>query len=105
MALMQCFPELHCRARMPGRDEDDMGALASYHYAFFDTMIDPHTRTNLSEDYAFCRRIASIGIMPAVDTRSNFTHQGVAVYPGDLARSLELRRAVSRRDAKLGVAS
>jgi hypothetical protein len=54
----------------------------------------------LSEDYALCRRIESIGITPAVDTRSNLTHQGVAVFQGDLARSLELQRSASRLDAK-----
>jgi hypothetical protein len=96
VALMQRFPELHCRTQMKGREEHDTGALASLHYAFFDTMIDPQTRSYLSEDYAFCRRVASIGITPAVDTRSNFTHQGVAVFRGDLARSLAPQRTASR---------
>ncbi len=99
-ALIQRFPELHCRTRMQGRDDEDAGVAASLHYSFFDTMIDPQTRVYLSEDYAFCRRIESIGITPAVDTRSNFTHQGVAVFQGDLARSLELQRSASRLDAK-----
>jgi hypothetical protein len=103
LALMRRFPELHCRARLQGRDEHDAGAPASLHYAFFDTMIDPQTRSYLSEDYAFCRRIESIGITPVVDTRSNFTHQGVAVFQGELARSLGLQRLASRRNANSGV--
>ncbi|MGF6242918.1 MULTISPECIES: hypothetical protein [Paraburkholderia] len=99
-ALIQRFPELHCRTRMQGREDDDAGVAASLHYSFFDTMIDPQTRVYLSEDYAFCRRIESIGITPAVDTRSNFTHQGVAVFRGDLARSLKLQRSASRLGAR-----
>ncbi|WP_244106049.1 hypothetical protein [Paraburkholderia phenazinium] len=100
LALMRHFPELQCSARMKGREEDDTGVLGALHYAFFDTMIDPQTRTYLSEDYAFCRRIASIGITPAVDTRSNFTHQGVAVFRGDLERSLNLQRLAARGGAE-----
>jgi hypothetical protein len=99
LALMRHFPELQCRTRMKDREDDDTGVLGTLHYAFFDTMIDPQTRTYLSEDFAFCQRIASIGITPAVDTRSNFTHQGVAVFRGDLARSLELQRETSRPKA------
>jgi len=94
-ALIAHFPELQCRTWLKDREDDDAAVLGSLHYAFFDTMIDPQTRTYLSEDYAFCRRIASIGITPAVDTRSNFSHQGVAVFRGDLTRSLELQRDAS----------
>jgi hypothetical protein len=61
------------------------------HYAFFDTMIDPVTRTYLSEDFAFCRLIRGIGIRPFVDMRSKLMHQGVARYAGDLERSLSMR--------------
>ncbi|MGF6724052.1 hypothetical protein P3T43_003419 [Paraburkholderia sp. GAS41] len=92
-ALIERFPELHCRTRMQGHDDESVAA--SLHYSFFDTMIDPQTRVYLSEDYAFCRLIERIGITPAVDTRSNFSHQGVAVFHGDLARSLNLQRSAS----------
>jgi hypothetical protein len=92
---MQRFPELHCRSRLAGRPELDTGEQAAFLYAFFDTVIDPDSRLYLSEDYAFCRLIASIGITPAVDARSNLRHQGIAVYEGDLARSLALQRAMA----------
>lgn len=95
LALMQRFPELHCRSRLAGRPELDTGEQAAFLYAFFDTVIDPESRLYLSEDYAFCRLIASIGITPAVDARSNLRHQGIAVYEGDLARSLALQRAMA----------
>lgn len=84
LALMRRFPELHCRACLQGRDEHDVGARASLHCAFFDTKIDAQMRFYLSGDQAFCQRIGSIGIAPVVDTRSNFTHQGGAVFQGDL---------------------
>jgi hypothetical protein len=89
LALMEQFPELHCRLHMKDREDHDDGVLASFHYAFFGTLIDPQTRSYLSEDYAFCRLIESIGIAPAIDTRSDLSHQGVAVFRGDFARGLE----------------
>jgi hypothetical protein len=70
--------------------------MAGFHYGFFDTMIHPETRTYLSEDYAFCRRIAQIGITPAIDTNSNLTHQGTAIFKGDLSKSLARQRALER---------
>jgi hypothetical protein len=93
LKLIERFPELRCHRTL--HSPDRQGADA-FHYAFFDTMIDPETREYLSEDYAFCRLIAQIGITPAVDALSNFTHQGVAVFQGDLARSLELQRSSAR---------
>lgn len=99
-ALILRFPELHRRTRMQGRDDEDAGVAASLRYSFLDAMIGPQTRVYLSENYALCRRIESIGIAPAVETRSNFTPQGVAVFQGDLARSLGPQRSASRLDAK-----
>lgn len=99
-ALIQRFPELHCRTRMQGRDDEGAGVAASLHYSFFDTMIDPQTRVYLSKDYAFCRRIESIGIAPAVDTQSDLSHQGVAVFQGDLSRSLKLQRSARSLEAR-----
>ena len=92
LKLVSRFPELHYRAGLVDRPDHNVGKIAAFHYAFFDTMIDPQG-TYLSEDYAFCRRIAAIGITPAIDTRSNLTHQGSAVFEGDLGRSLARQRA------------
>ncbi|MFL9862869.1 hypothetical protein PQR67_01630 [Paraburkholderia fungorum] len=102
LALMQRFPELKCRSKLAGRPEFDTGAAAAFLYAFFDTTIDPESGLYLSEDYAFCRLIESIGITPAVDTRSNLRHQGIAVYEGDLARSLTVQRSRRPADAAAG---
>ena len=88
IALARRFPELAyrpygCTDKQTGR-----------HYAFFDTSIDPHSLRYLSEDYTFCRRVAAIGITPAIDTQSNLIHQGSATFQGDLSRSLGLPRPV-----------
>lgn len=93
VALIDRFPELQYNAGLVGRPDHNTGKIAGHHYAFFDTMIDPETRSYLSEDYTFCRRAAAVGITPAIDTRSNLTHQGCAVYQGDLSRSMERQRA------------
>lgn len=82
-ALMQRFPELHCRSKLVARPELGVSEPGAFLYAFFDTMIDPESRMYLSEDYA----------------RSNLRHQGTAVYDGDLARSLEMQRAVATHAA------
>jgi hypothetical protein len=99
VALMRRFPELKCSSKLAGRPEFDTGIPATFLYAFFDTMIDRESGMYLSEDYAFCRLIESIGIMPALDARSNLRHQGIAVYEGDLARSLEMQRGQRNADA------
>jgi len=91
--LAGSFPELRYRHGLVGRSDHNDGKMAGLHYAFFDTMIDPQSGTYLSEDYAFCRRCAAIGITPAIDTRSNLTHQGSAMFEGDLGRSLARQRA------------
>jgi hypothetical protein len=97
--LMSAFPELQYKADMVDRPEHRTGKMAQFNYAFFDTMIDPETHKYLSEDYAFCKRIAQIGITPAIDTRSNLTHQGTAIFEGDLSRSLDVQRARQRAAA------
>ncbi|CAN7237160.1 hypothetical protein [Caballeronia sp. dw_19] len=93
LKLASSFPELRYRADLVDRPDHKTGKIAGNHYAFFDTMIDPQSGSYLSEDYAFCRRCAAIGITPAIDTKSNLSHQGSAVFEGDLGRSLERQRA------------
>ena len=99
LKLANRFPELRYNPDLVNRPEHSAGKMAQLHYAFFDTMIDPKANTYLSEDYAFCRRIAEIGVTPAIDTRSNLTHQGTAVFDGDLNRSLMVQRAMQRTAA------
>ena len=92
LKLASSFPELRYRADLVDRPDHTTGKMAGFHYAFFDTMIDPQFGAYLSEDYAFCRRCAAIGITPAIDTKSNLSHQGSAMFEGDLRRSLERQR-------------
>lgn len=96
LKLADRFPELHYTPDLVNRPEHATGKMAQLHYAFFDTMIDPQANTYLSEDYAFCRRIAEIGIVPAINTWSNLSHQGTAVFEGDLSRSLAVQRAMQQ---------
>jgi len=92
LKLASSFPEIQYRPDLVDRPDHNTRKTAKLHHAFFDTMIDPQG-IYLSEDYAFCRRIAAIGITPAIDTRSNLTHQGSAMFEGDLERSLARQRA------------
>ncbi|WP_144111917.1 hypothetical protein [Paraburkholderia sp. BCC1886] len=94
LALIEHYPELHCRSPFVDRPEFDAGKPADFLYAFFDTGIDPVSRTYLSEDYWFCQLVQTIGITPAIDTHSNLQHQGIANYEGDLARSLAMQRSM-----------
>ena len=97
--LRMCSAYAALRYRSLGGQKHPLDG-SPYRIALFEPLIVPETGTYLGEDYAFCRRIESIGITPAVDTRSNFTHQGVAVFRGDLARSLKLQRSASRLGAR-----
>ncbi|WP_027801552.1 hypothetical protein [Paraburkholderia dilworthii] len=83
-----------------GQPEFDGGKAADFLYVFFDTGIDPQTRAYLSEDYWFCQLVQSIGITAAIDTRSKLSHQGIAVYEGDLSRSLAIQRAMTQGAAR-----
>ncbi|WP_061159496.1 hypothetical protein [Caballeronia temeraria] len=67
-----------------------------FHYTFFDTMIDPESGFYLSEDYAFCRRVAALGVRPVIDTRSNLAHQGGMKFEGNFGRWFDSQRAASR---------
>ncbi|MER2519686.1 MAG: hypothetical protein ABTQ34_03240 [Bdellovibrionales bacterium] len=51
-------------------------------YALFDCMIEPESRTYLSEDFAFCRRWRKIGGKIWLDTQCRLTHIGVYNYEG-----------------------
>jgi hypothetical protein len=102
LKLASSFPELRYRPNLVGRQDHNEGKMSGLHYAFFDTMIDRESGIYLSEDYAFCRRIAAIGITPAIDTRSNLTHQGSAMFQGDLGRSLERQRVAYEVQGAVG---
>ncbi len=51
-------------------------------YNLFECMIEPETRTLLSEDYAFCHRWRRLGGKVWLDTRSALLHVGAYDYCG-----------------------
>ncbi len=51
-------------------------------FNLFEGMIDPDTKTYLSEDYSFCRRLTDIGGEVWVDTSIELTHTGTASFKG-----------------------
>jgi glycosyltransferase involved in cell wall biosynthesis len=57
--------------------------------AFFDCMIDPETRTYLSEDYTFCKRWTDMGGEIWAYADSRLAHVGTHVFEGDLATALK----------------
>ncbi|BAO92228.1 hypothetical protein [Caballeronia cordobensis] len=93
LALMQRFPELQYKPYPSEFGTAARAANADFHYTFFDTMIDPETGFYLSEDYAFCRRVAALGVRPVIDTRSNLVHQGGMKFEGDFGRWFAAQRA------------
>jgi hypothetical protein len=60
-------------------------------YALFECMIDPETRTYLSEDYAFCQRWRDLGGKIWLDVEGSLTHTG----PHHFVGQPELRFAVN----------
>lgn len=53
------------------------------HYALFDCLIEPGTRTYLSEDFAFCWRWRQLGGKVWLDTRGRLTHTGSHDFHGN----------------------
>jgi hypothetical protein len=59
-------------------------------YRFFDVLVDPDTGRYLSEDYAFCRRWRDLGGKVFIDARAKLSHQGLHLYEGDFAQTLQV---------------
>ncbi|SAK43623.1 hypothetical protein AWB80_00635 [Caballeronia pedi] len=94
VALTQRFPELRYRPYPSDFGRTANNGTEEFHYALFDTMIDPESGFYLSEDYAFCRRVAALGVRPVIDTRSNLVHQGGIKFEGDFGRWFDSRREI-----------
>ena len=58
-------------------------------YALFDCIIDPVTKTYLSEDFTFCHRWRALGGDIWLDTRSRLTHTGSTDFQGAPAELFE----------------
>ncbi|GBR68407.1 hypothetical protein [Gluconobacter kanchanaburiensis] len=85
------YPETRY-SRIDAQIEGNTPASASSDaYALFDCLIDPETRTYLSEDFAFCRRWTGMGGAVALHRGLSLTHTGNTTFQGDLSlRTLPL---------------
>lgn len=81
--MMQAYPELKYNPDSVGVENIGL------HYRFFDVMVDPETGRYLSEDYGFCRLWEKLGGKIYIDATSNLTHQGMKIYQGNFAKSLQ----------------
>lgn len=81
--MMQAYPELKYNPDSVGVENKGL------HYRFFDVMVDPETGRYLSEDYGFCRLWEKLGGKIYIDATSNLTHQGMKIYQGNFAKSLQ----------------
>lgn len=86
--LALLHPDLAYESALVGSNRAPTGGQ---HYAFFDCMIDPATRTYLPEDYAFCKRWTDAGGEIWVDMRSKLTHVGAYAFQGDLGAVLDAK--------------
>ena len=67
--------------------EHSIDALAgsANRFALFECMIDPNSKTYLSEDFAFCQRWTDLGGEIWADLESRLDHVGPSVFQGDIA--------------------
>src|SRR6202021_4024017 len=67
--------------------EHSLDALAGSlnRFALFECMIDPNTKTYLSEDFAFCKRWTDIGGEIWADLQSRLDPVGPSVFHGEVA--------------------
>ncbi len=77
----------------PDPAERETHRLGEFAHAFFYPMIDPDTRSLLSDDYAFCRRIRDAGFRIWLAPWVRTTHSGPAVFQGSLADVAQLQAA------------
>lgn len=77
--LVAAHPEMNYRSTQtypaPPRRSD-------HQYGFFESMIEPETRTYLSEDFAFCHRWRQLGGKVWLDTQSRLKHVGSYEFQG-----------------------
>ena len=64
-------------------------------FALFECMIDPATRTYLSEDFAFCKRWTDLGGEIWADLDSRLDHVGPSVFHGDVASQFVAAQSVA----------
>jgi hypothetical protein len=79
--------------------EHSIDALAGSpnRFALFECMIDPNSKTYLSEDFAFCQRWTDLGGEIWADLESRLDHVGPSVFQGDI--SAQFATPVAATDA------
>jgi hypothetical protein len=79
--------------------EHSVDALAGSpnRFALFECMIDPNSKTYLSEDFAFCQRWTDLGGEIWADLESRLDHVGPSVFQGDI--SAQFATPVAATDA------
>jgi hypothetical protein len=79
LRLVEAHPETkyHRMQTFPAAREQ-----SDHQYNLFDCMIDPETKTYLSEDFTFCRRWRALGGKLWLDTESRLRHVGVQEFQG-----------------------
>ena len=67
--------------------EHSIDALAGSlnRFALFECVIDPNSKTYLSEDFAFCQRWTDLGGEIWADLESRLDHVGPSVFQGDIS--------------------
>lgn len=85
--MIEAYPETqYSRIDAPKGQENSEPVPEALAYALFDCMIDPDSRTYLSEDFAFCRRWRAIGGEVWLDPSLVLSHTGPSTFTGDPAR-------------------
>ncbi len=85
--MIAAYPETHFSHvhSLPKSGSRHPAAQSPNLFALFDCIIDPETKTYLSEDYSFCLRWRRIGGEIWMDVASKLTHSGQYEFAGDHA--------------------
>nr|WP_166946002.1 glycosyltransferase [Sphingopyxis panaciterrae] len=84
------YPDIAFRTDPAERQAHRIGEQA---HAFFYPMIEPETRSLLSDDYAFCRRVREAGFRIWLAPWVKVTHSGPAIFHGSLSDVAQLLAA------------
>ncbi|GAC87686.1 hypothetical protein Gbth_005_022 [Gluconobacter thailandicus F149-1 = NBRC 100600] len=88
--MVNAYPDSRYQ-RIDAQQSGDIPAISAEQtdaFALFDCMIDPETRTYLSEDYAFCRRWINIGGTVWLHRGLALSHTGPATFCGNPANRI-----------------
>jgi hypothetical protein len=88
--MVAAYPETRYRTLQTYPAPPEGADAGAPYHDLFDCMIDPETRTYLSEDYTFCHRFRAIGGTVWLDTRSRLHHVGSMEFEGSPAGVIPL---------------